>query len=66
MEHINSWSMLDENINTKVLLGASREVSLEINTEKTKYMFMSSHQNAGQNHKLLIANGEVKVVPVLN
>jgi hypothetical protein len=26
------------------------------NTEKTKYMVMSRHQNAGQNHNLLTAN----------
>jgi hypothetical protein len=53
--------MLFENINTikkhkEVLLEASRKVSLEIKTEKTQYMFMSHHQNAGQNHSLLTAN----------
>jgi hypothetical protein len=32
------------------------EVCLEANTEETKYMVTSSHQNAGQNHTLLIAN----------
>jgi hypothetical protein len=37
-------------------LEASREVGLEVNTEKTKYMAMSRHQNAGQNHNLLIIN----------
>jgi hypothetical protein len=46
-----------ESINTiKWLSEASREVGLEVNTEKTKYMVMSHHQNAGQNHNLLIAN----------
>jgi len=38
------------------LLDASREVSLEVNTEKTKYMVMSRHKNAGQNHDLPIVN----------
>jgi hypothetical protein len=42
--------------NTEVLLEASREVSLEVNTEKTNYMFMCHHQIAGQNHNLLSAN----------
>jgi hypothetical protein len=42
--------------NTEALLEASREVGLEINTEKTWYMVVSSHQNAGKNHNLLIAN----------
>jgi hypothetical protein len=41
---------------TEALLEASREVGLEANTEKTKYMTMSHHQNAGQNRNLLITN----------
>jgi hypothetical protein len=36
--------------NTQILIGASKEVGLEVDTEETKYMFLSSHQNAGQNH----------------
>jgi len=41
-----------ENINTvkkniEALLKAGREVSLEVNTEKSKYMVVSCHQNAG-------------------
>jgi hypothetical protein len=32
------------------------EVGLEVNTQKTKYIVMSCHQNKGQNHNLLIAN----------
>jgi len=27
-----------------------------VNAEKTKYMVVSHHQNAGQNHNLLVAN----------
>jgi len=38
------------------LLEASREVGLEVNTQKTKYTVMAHHQNAGQNHNLLVAN----------
>jgi len=35
---------------------SSREFGLEVNTEKTKCMIISHHQNAGQNHTLLVAN----------
>jgi hypothetical protein len=38
------------------VLEASGEVVLEVNSEKTKYMVISHHQNAGQNHNLLITN----------
>jgi hypothetical protein len=32
--------------NTETLLEASREVGLEVNIEKTKYMVWSHHQNS--------------------
>jgi hypothetical protein len=32
------------------------EVVLEVNTEKTKYMLLPHHQNAGRNHDIKIAN----------
>jgi hypothetical protein len=35
---------------TETLIDARKEVSLEINAEKIKYMLLSHHQNAGQNH----------------
>jgi hypothetical protein len=34
--------------NTKTLLDASKEVGLEVNPEKTKYMLVSRCQKAGQ------------------
>jgi hypothetical protein len=42
--------------NTQTLIDASKEVGLEVNTEKTKYMLLSSHQNARQNHDMKIAD----------
>jgi hypothetical protein len=47
-------NLLDDNIdtikrNTQTLIDASKEVGIEVHTEKTKYMLLSSHQNAGQN-----------------
>jgi hypothetical protein len=37
-------------------MDASKEGSLEVNTEKTKYMLLSHQQNAGQNHNIKTAN----------
>jgi hypothetical protein len=42
--------------NTKALVVASKEIGLEVNAEKTKYMVMSRNQNAGQNHNIKIDN----------
>jgi hypothetical protein len=40
----------------ETLIDASKEVGLEVNTEKTKYMLLSRHQNAGQNYDIKIAS----------
>jgi hypothetical protein len=40
--------------NTEALVVASKEIGLEVNAEKTKYMVMSRDQTAGQNHKIKI------------
>jgi hypothetical protein len=42
--------------NTGTLIDASKKVGLEVNTEKTKYIFLSLHQNAEQSHNIKIAN----------
>jgi hypothetical protein len=42
--------------NSKTLLEASRDIGLEINAEKTKYMIMSYHLNSGQNQNIRIVN----------
>jgi hypothetical protein len=42
--------------NSETLLEVSRDIGLEINAEKTKYMIMSRHSNSGQNQNIRIAN----------
>jgi hypothetical protein len=40
-----------------LILDASKEIGLEVNSEKTTYMFMSHHQTAGQsNYKRVLIN----------
>jgi hypothetical protein len=50
--------------NTETLIDASKEVCLEVNTEKTKYMLPSRHQNAGKSHDIKIANRSFENVAV--
>ena len=46
--------MLGENLqaireNTEIFIKASKDIGLEVNSEKTKYMITSRHQNIVQN-----------------
>jgi hypothetical protein len=42
--------------NAEDLMIASKEIGLEVNAEKTKYVVMSRNQNAGHNHNIKIDN----------
>jgi hypothetical protein len=42
--------------NTEILLEASKEVGLEVNPQKTKYMLISHKQKIGQKHGIKIVN----------
>jgi hypothetical protein len=48
--------------NTKALLDASKEVGLEVNPEKTKYMLVSRCQKAGQKQSIKIGNRSFETV----
>ena len=44
------------NKNVEALVAATREIGLEVNADKTKYMVMSRDQNAGRIHSVRIDN----------
>jgi hypothetical protein len=44
-------------INIEALLNAYKEVGVEVNRQITEYMLMFRHQNAGQNHIIIMENG---------
>jgi hypothetical protein len=59
--YVDGVNVLEDNVstikkNTETVIDASKEIVLEVNTEKTKYMVLSRQQNAGQNHDIKIAN----------
>jgi glycerol-3-phosphate O-acyltransferase len=61
LAYADDVNIVGENIDTmqkniKALLGASKEVGLEVNPEKTKYMLVSRCQKAGQRQSIKIGN----------
>jgi retron-type reverse transcriptase len=59
LAYADDVNLLGDNIdtinkNTETLIDASKEVGLEVNVEKTKYMLASRDENAGQNRKIKI------------
>jgi hypothetical protein len=59
--YADNVNLLGDNIetikkNTESLIDASKEIGLEINVDKTKYMRLSRHQNVAQNRDMKIAN----------
>jgi hypothetical protein len=64
-------NLLDNSVNTikensETFLEASRDIGLEINAEKTKYMIMSHRPNSGQNQNTRIANESFEKVAKFN
>jgi hypothetical protein len=61
LAHADEVNIVGENVdttkkNTEALLGAIKEVGLEVNPERTKYMLMSRSQKIGRKHSIKIAN----------
>jgi hypothetical protein len=67
LAYADDVNLLGDNIdtikkNTETLIDASKEVGLEINVEKTKYMLLPCQQNVCQNRNIKIANRSFKNV----
>jgi hypothetical protein len=61
LAYADDVNLLGDNIasinrNTETSIYASKKVGLEINVEKTKYILLSCHQNAGQNQDIKVVN----------
>jgi hypothetical protein len=60
-DHANDTNTLGRRLhtikkNTETLVIARKEIGLEVNAGKTKYMVMSRDQNAGRSHDITIDN----------
>jgi polynucleotide 5'-kinase involved in rRNA processing len=60
LAYIDDLNLLGDNTDTimknkEMLIDVSKEVGLEIKIEETKYILLSHHQNAGQDHGMKIA-----------
>ena len=59
--HADDVSMLGKNLqtvreNAEISMKASKDIGLVVNSEKTKYMITSRHQNVIQNQNIVIGN----------
>ena len=48
--------------NAEALLVATKEIGLEVNADKTKYMIMSRDQNAGRSHNIKPDNSSIEMM----
>jgi hypothetical protein len=52
--------------NTENLIGASKEIGLEVSIEEINYMLQSRHKNAGQNQDIKATNRSFEYVSQFN
>ena len=48
--------------NAEALVVATKEIGLEVNADKTKYMIMSRDQNTGRSHSMETDNSSIERV----
>jgi hypothetical protein len=61
VDHVN---LLGNNTDTESIIDAGKEVGLEVNEEKTKYILLSRHQNKAQNRDINTGNRSFENVTV--
>jgi hypothetical protein len=69
--YVDDGNLLEDNRNTvkentEALIDSSKEAGLELNTNKTKYMFLSCQQNAGKTHNVKITTRSFENVTNFN
>jgi hypothetical protein len=65
-DHVDDANILGRSVNTikenaEALLVDSKEIGLEVNADKTKYMVMSRNENAGRSHSIRLTIFPLKI-----
>ena len=68
-DHANNANILDRSVHTRrknieALVLASKEIGLEVNADKTKYMVMSGDKNAGRSGDIKTDNSNSKDIQI--
>ena len=63
--NISGGSVHIKKENAKALVGTSKEIGLEVNADKTKYIVMSRDQNVKRNHRIKTDNRSFEIVEEL-
>ena len=67
LDYVDDVNILSGSVNTikknaEALVVASKEIGLEVNADKTKYMVRSRDQNAGRSHRIKTDNSSFERV----